>query len=419
MSKANVYCQNVFDGTHESPKPSKGNHKLITSKNIMNGYIDSTDAYYISDEDYKKIQIRSAVKQWDVLISMIGTVGNVCIVQDKDIDYAIKNMGVFSCGDEYKAKWLYYYLQSPYLKKLNSNYLNGAIQKFLPLGYLRNLDIPDFVQNKIGIVDLLWNLDSKISLNNKIISELESMAKTIYDYWFLQFEFPNEEGKPYKSSGGKMVWNEELKREIPEGWKVKELSQYIDVVRGVSYSKEEISGTKRKGYIPLLKSNNLQDGRINLTDLIFVKKHHVSKEQFLDKNSVFITMSSGSTEHVGKTALMLYDANFTYGAFCSKISIKPKCKCFIGLFFISDYFKNKIRKIVVGTNIKNISISHLINNFIPFPDDLVLKNFEQLVNPILNTQGELIRENQELTSFRDFLLPLLMNGQVGFKDESK
>lgn len=96
MSKALDYCEKVFDGTHDSPKPAiNGTHKLITSKNILNGNIDFSDSYNISDEDYKKIQMRSAVSQWDVLISMIGTVGNVCLVQDSNIDYAIKNMGVF------------------------------------------------------------------------------------------------------------------------------------------------------------------------------------------------------------------------------------------------------------------------------------------------------------------------------------
>ena len=86
-------------------------------------------------------------------------------------------------------------------------------------------------------MNVITAIDKKIVNNNKTISELESLAKTIYDYWFLQFEFPNEDGKPYKSSGGKMVWNEELKREIPEGWDVKYLSNICKLGNGVNYEK--------------------------------------------------------------------------------------------------------------------------------------------------------------------------------------
>lgn len=256
-----------------------------------------------------------------------------------------------------------------------------------------------------------------ISNNNKIISELESMAKTIYNYWFLQFEFPNEDGKPYKSSGGKMVWNEELKRKIPEGWIISDLSSYIKVIRGVSYDKDEISLHPIKGYVPLLKSNNVQNNKILYEDLIYVSKNKVNVDQTLNQNSILITMSSGSTEHVGKTALCSYDNTYTYGAFCSKISINPFCRCFLSMFFTTDYFKNKIRTIVVGTNIKNISNSHLTDNRIPFPSKNVLSKFENTVTPLLDKRAILVKENQELASLRDFLLPLLMNGQVTFKED--
>ena len=232
MIKASEYCVNVFDGTHDTPKPAEFGYKLLTSKNILSGRLDKDNAYYISEEDYHTINQRSQVKQWDILFSMIGTVGNVCLIADSTIDFAIKNMGVFSCGEEYKAKWLYFYLQSPYAQKIISNYLNGAVQKFLSLQMLRDFPVPAFTPLSKSIVDVIWNLDEKIQLNNAINAELEVLAKTIYDYWFLQFEFPNEEGLPYKSSGGRMVWSEELKREIPEGWVAGTFKDFIHIGNG-------------------------------------------------------------------------------------------------------------------------------------------------------------------------------------------
>ena len=208
MIKASEFCKRVFDGTHDTPKPVSNGYKLLTSKHIMNNYLDTDSAYYISEKDYNEINKRSQVQKWDVLFSMIGSVGAVYLVTEDKIDFAIKNMGVFSCEEEYRAKWLFFYLQSPYAQNVIRNYLNGAVQKFIPLGMLRDFPIPEMEKKDKKVVDLLWKINQKMINNDVICSELEEMAKTIYDYWFLQFEFPNEEGKPYKSSGGKMVWDE-------------------------------------------------------------------------------------------------------------------------------------------------------------------------------------------------------------------
>jgi len=135
--KACKYCNTIFDGTHGTPSPTKSGFKLITSQYIQDKTLNIADAYYISDADYFAINKRSKVKKWDILFSMIGTVGNIYLEKSDDIQYAIKNIGVFSCGEEGRAKWIYYYLQSSYAKSVISNYLNGAVQKFLPLGFLR------------------------------------------------------------------------------------------------------------------------------------------------------------------------------------------------------------------------------------------------------------------------------------------
>ena len=415
---ARDFCSSVFDGTHDTPKPCKHGHPLILSKNIQGNCINLQDTYNISEEDYNAINMRSKVSQWDILFSMIGTVGSVYLEKNEDIPYAIKNMGVFSTKDELKAKWLYYYLHTNEAKSIIANYLNGAVQKFLPLGFLREFPVKKMPQNASQIISVLENIDAKIENNNAICAELEAMAKLLYDYWFVQFDFPDENGKPYKSSGGKMVWSEELKREIPEGWEIATLEKYIKVIRGVAFDPEDIATIATEGYTPLLKSNNLQDGKLLLDDIVYVKSSKVSHEQHLRKGSIFITMSSGSTEHVGKTAVISYDTPYCYGAFCSKIEIHPNYRAFLSVFFRSDYFSRIIRTIVVGTSIKNINNNHLINNALPLPPANVLERYEQIVCPMLDQQGAIVQENQELACLRDFLLPLLMNGQVGFSADN-
>ena len=314
------------------------------------------------------------------------------------------------------VEFLYYYLKYHIkeIEKLGSGTTFKEVSKGLLEDYEVLLPLMD-LQNKISKV--LSNIDNKIELNNKINSELEAMAKTIYDYWFLQFEFPNEEGKPYKSSGGKMVWNDELKREIPEGWEVKKLGNYISLIRGVTYSKEDISFQEKKDFFPLLKSNNIQNGKIIYKDIIYVKKSLISENQILDKNSVFITMSSGSKEHMGKTAIIYDDLKYTFGAFCSKIKIQRDLFSFLSIFLTSKIFKNMLNNLTLGTSINNINNEYINNIKIVVPNPRILKQFDDKIKKIFEKQGKIIFENQELTSLRDFLLPLLMNGQVGFKEE--
>jgi type I restriction enzyme S subunit len=389
MIKATEYCKNVFDGTHDSPKPVEKGYRLLTSKNIMSGYLDKTDSYFISEEDYIAINKRSKVYKWDILFSMIGTVGNVCIITDDNIDFAIKNMGVFSCRDEYEAKWLYFYLQSPYIRKINENYLNGAIQKFLPLGRLRELEIVPFDNEKKKIVDLLWSIEEKLRKNNLINNELESMAKTLYDYWFLQFEFPNDEGKPYKSSGGKLVWDEELKREIPDGWRVKKIA---NILNEADKSKVQVNEAKEKGGYPFFTSGN----SILSYD-----------EFFVDGFNIFLN-TGGNPDikaYMGKCAYSTdtwcISANeYSYVLYYYLLKLMPQ---FEQLFF-------------AGSGLKHLQKNSLKNQYILLPDEKVLRNFNNICELIWKKITNCLIENQELTSQRDFLLPLLMNGQVTFKE---
>ena len=154
--RAEDFCDSVRDGTHDTPKPAEHGFKLVTGKHIKNGQIDATDAYCISAADYQKINERSLVEQWDVLMSMIGTVGEVAVVKDIP-NYAIKNVALFKCGgSELKGKWLSYYLQSPIARGQMSGNQKGSSQQFLSLRQLR--DLPVLVTDQLlmqRIVDIL------------------------------------------------------------------------------------------------------------------------------------------------------------------------------------------------------------------------------------------------------------------------
>ena len=406
---ANDYCHSVFDGTHATPKPCPNGYKLVTSKNITNDGINTSDAYFISEQDYFEINKRSKVYQWDILFSMIGTVGNLYLEEKSDIDYAIKNIGVFSCRDEFKAKWLFYYLQSPMARNHIKRFLNGAVQKFLSLKQLRDFPILPFEKDKISIVEILSALDKKIALNKQINARLEEMAKTLYDYWFVQFDFPDTNGKPYKSSGGEMVFDETLKREIPKGWEVKSLGEIISLERGVTYSKDSICNDKNG--IGILRATNISGNNIDLNDLIYISGE-VSKQQKLRPFDILIVMSSGSKEHIGKNGVYYFEQDNAFGAFCSKITPQKVFFEFISIFLQSNNFRNYVKNQCLGTNINNLNNSHILHCPIVRPNDEYIEAFHKQIKLIYEKISCNVKQNHHLTQLRDFLLPMLMNGQV-------
>ena len=409
------YCSNVFDGTHDSPKPCEIGVPLITSKNIVNGCLDFNGAYNISLEDYNKIQKRSAVSKWDIIFSMIGSVGEVYLEKNDNINYAIKNVGVLSCKDEYKAKWLYYYLKTPFAKSYIKYSLAGAVQKFLSLGKLRDFPIFQYDITKNKNLDFLSALDDKIELNNRINAELEAMAKTLYDYWFVQFDFPivTSSGveKPYKTSGGKMVYNETLKREIPEGWEVKNIKEVCEIIDCLHSKKPEYKFEDENFYLLQLE-NLLDNGLIDIS-----KKYFVSEVDYknwtnritVKENDILFTNAGrvAQTTQLSKEIVSGIGRNITA---VRPINISPTF-CFLSINSY-DVQKQIFNNIDQGAFFQSFNVKGIkLLNFIVPPKEVQV-NFEKIVYNIRRKRELNLKQNQELSALRDWLLPMLMNGQV-------
>ena len=270
--------------------------------------------------------------------------------------------------------------------------------------------VPDFeVQKNIGRI--LTDIDNKIAINRRINDNLEAMAKQLYDYWFVQFDFPNEEGKPYKSSGGAMVWNEKLKREIPQGWSVLSVNDIAASVRGVSYAKEDIVDSNNG--VLVLRGNNIQDNHLIYdSNVAYIPSSFVSEEQRIRPLDIIMTMSSGSKEHIGKSAMFQFASEDTFGAFLTKFTAKEHCAYLLFNLFNSQYFKAKIKSIACGTGINNLTNQTFDEIYIVMPEDKLLLEFDKRQSQIFAEIGLIEKSNVELTKQRDELLPLLMNGQA-------
>jgi type I restriction enzyme S subunit len=419
---ASSYCLKIFDGTHDTPKPVKYGFPLVTSKNILQNKLNLNDCYNISEIDYISIQKRSKVTKWDVLFSMIGSVGEIYIEKSDSIPYAIKNIGVFSCQDEYKAKWLYYYFKSPQSNKFIQNYLNGAVQKFLPLGTLRNFPVIPFNKINIPLIDLLFSLDSKIELNNQINIELEAMAKTLYDYWFVQFDFPDSNSKPYKTNGGKMEWSNDLKREIPLGWKSKKIADWIqadksgdwgnDVPTGNYVNKVNcIRGTDINGL------NGLEECKPPVRYILEKNSHKIlnSHDLIIEISGGSPTQSTGRLGYITDASLKRFDNPLICSNFCKAISLKDKKLLYNFVYYWDSLYKNGVLFGHEGktSGIKNLLFDSFVNSFwTVVPNDDVAEKFYGIMQNIQEKKQAALSENQTLSELRDWLLPMLMNGQV-------
>lgn len=319
---------------------------------------------------------------------VIGRVGANCgaVYFSTSKCWVTDNALAFIVNDKNNPYFVYYLLK--YLD-LNRFHI-GSSQPLITQSIINSIDLTYITdkqkQNKIA--KILHIIDQKIVNNNKINSELESMAKTLYDYWFLQFEFPNEEGKPYKSSGGKMVWNDELKREIPEGWKVSKIG---DILEEANKSKIQVNDAKEKGKYPFFTSGE----KILCYDDYLVKGFNI----FLNTGG-----NPDIKAYMGKCA-------YSTDTWC----VSAKEYSYILFYYLLKLMPQFEQLFFAGSGLKHLQKDSLKNQYILLPDEKVLRNFNNICELIWKKITNCLIENQELTSQRDFLLPMLMNGQVTFK----
>ena len=314
-----------------------------------------------------------------------------------------------------KSSEIFIHYVITYIRKAIQNAASGSIQDNINIDYLTSLKfkIPTKqIQDKIAAV--LSALDDKIELNNQINTELEAMAKTLYDYWFVQFDFPDENGKPYQSSGGKMVFNDILKREIPVGWEVKSFDGLIDFTRGVSYT----SATMNESVgIPMI---NLKSFNLNGTYRIDGLKYFTGKlneNRIISKSDLLIAITdvTRDAEIIGKAILV---PEFSENAVCScdvsRVDILNESfsKNYLRYLFNSSYYHNYIKHYASGTLVLHLDLKGILwyTDVIP-PKELQLK-FDHFVNKIDAKIQTNLQQNKELAQLRDWLLPMLMNGQV-------
>ena len=302
-------------------------------------------------------------------------------------------------NDETNTDFLYY--------KLNSisfaPYITGSAQPKLNKENLLNIEL--YVPSKEyqdKIAKVLTLLDQKIQINNQINQELEAMAKTLYNYWFVQFDFPDQNGNPYKSSGGNMVYHPELKREIPEGWGVDSLWNIANFYNGLAMQKYR-PDTNEDDYLPVIKIREMMNGFSKDTEKA---RLDIPTEAVVERGDILFSWSAtleviiwgkekgALNQHIFKVTSDTYPKSFIY------FELKSYLKVFKSIA--------ELRKTTMG----HITQDHLKQAKIVVPPIEIISKIDAQLQHIMSQQQILENQNQQLTQLRDWLLPMLMNGQV-------
>ena len=379
---------------------------LIRSQNVLDMDFSTENLAYIDEVQAEKLK-NVIVEKNDILLNITGDSIARCTIVPEEILPARVNqhVSIIRCKNTEQSKYVMYYLQ--YIKKYLLQISKvGGTRNALTKEAISKLPIK-ISEDWNRISTILDNIDRKIKINNQINQELEAMAKTLYDYWFVQFDFPDQNGKPYKSSGGKMVYNPELKREIPEGWGVETLRDFESkIITGKTPSRA--NSDNFGGKIPFITIGDIRGNTFiystseSLTDL----GASVQQNKYLPEGSLCVSCIATVGE-IGFTTEWSHTNQQI-----NSIVFEDETHRYYLYFALKNYFENAKASAKTGNTFANMNKEDFSRIRIILPSKEIKNNFHEISEPYFAQIKCLQGQNQELTQFRDWLLPMLMNGQV-------
>jgi len=370
-----------------------GKTALVTLRNISE---DSSFVFDVNKTTYYGGEYPEEynLNEGDLIIPLteqvVGLLGNSAFVPNfGDIKFVL-NQRVGKVQEKYEKidKIFLKYLLSTTTVRTQMEYrASGTKQRNISPKDIYDIEvyIPELVIQKY-IGRILYNLDKKIQINNQINQELEAMAKTLYDYWFVQFDFPDQNGKPYKSSGGKMVYNPELKREIPEGWGNSILGEFADLYQPKTISDKDM----------------IEDGEY----LVYGANGIIGRYSEYNHEDSMVTISCR-----GNCGIINVTRPYSWITGNSMV-VKPKDDIY-NIDYISNLLLSlSISSVITGSVQKQLTRTSLVPLKIIIPNKEIIEKYRAITNVSFEKRKTIQIEVEQLTQLRDWLLPMLMNGQV-------
>lgn len=406
----NDFLDSYGDGIHGTPEyDDNGEYYFINGNNLEeNGIKITTDTLKVSKEEYERI--KRPITDNALLLSINGTLGKLAFYNGEKIALG-KSACFLNVKNNVDRRYIKYVLSTNEFQKYMLRVASGStIKNFAPKQAAEyEFFAPDLPTQK-KIADVLSCIDDKIALNNKTNIELENMAKTVYDYWFTQFDFPDANCNPYKTSGGKMEYNQVLKREIPAGWEVGKLSKVADIFNGSTPSTKEEDNYG--GNIVWITPKDLSDQQRKFT---WYGERNITEKGYKDCNTTLIPEGSillSSRAPIGLISIATCELCTNQG-FKNIVPKNMENKYY--LYSVINANIPKIEQLGSGTTFKEVSKQSMEDFKILIPSEQTIKLFNEKIESIFENQLKLLKEIDELTKLRDYLLPLLMNGQINIK----
>ena len=385
---------------------------VVMPQDIDNRKVNYASINYVSNEDAIRLERYKTIIN-DILYARRGDVEKHAFIKEKDngvlcgtgcLRVRITTSEVepefisFFLNREETRKWLVTHAVGTNMPNLNTDILSDV-----PIAY-------PLLEEQRRIVQVLNSLDEKIALNSAVNDNLEQQLMLLYDYWFTQFDFPNNDGNPYQTSGGKMVWNDTLKRNIPENWKVQ--SVISNCLSSIIKPGVEIFNTKTYLATADVKGTSISTGTIvdydgresranmqpSINSVWFAKMKNSIKHLYLNKEMQPIISSS------------ILSTGFC-GLQCNEISFE-----YIASYVSNAYFEIHKDMLAHGATQEAVNNDDLAGVHIIIPEDTVLRAYHETTQAIYAQISKNVCENQELVKLRDWLLPMLMNGQATISD---
>ena len=371
---------------------------FLRSLNIKPFKIIDDDMKYVSTEFSNSIS-KSILHEGDVVIVRTGIPGTCCVVPAEYdgcncSDIVIVHPNIDLVNPHYLAAYINVWGQ----RQVQNNKV-GAIQQHFNVRSAEEMLIflPD-INEQERIAEVIVALNEKIEKNNSICAELEAMAKTLYDYWFTQFDFPDENGKPYRTSGGEMVWNDQLKRDIPKGWKVVSITDGYDVCYGFPFDTNYFVDDNSAQ--PVVRIRDILDRSISA-----YTTEKVDKRYWLQSGDMIIGMDGNFHINFWDNTRALLNQR------CVRVRSTGKLPVFMAYFASLPYIKAR-EKNVSRTTVGHLSAGDIKSLYVFLPDETTLNSAKAIFNVAIEKICRANDENRELKKLRDWLLPMLMNGQA-------
>ena len=383
---------------------------MLNSKNIGNGIVVEDSLDFVPEAVCERLP-RYVLKKGDILFGRAGTIERHTYVDSKyDGCFQGTNCIRIRCKDKQKSRYISYYLWLNKLKVKIENAAGGSIQSYITTDLLKDIEveIPDDYEKRANFLSLI---DEKIHNNNQINDNLEQQILSIYHYLFTQFDFPDEVGKPYCSSGGKMLQNDILKRNIPITWKVKTLGELCSFQNGINYDKGIIGDKDYR----IINVRNISSSSILLdeNELDIISLPHKKGDKYCVTDDSIIIARSGIP---GATRILFKPTTNTI--FCGFIiCCTPTDKEL--QYYLTFYLKlleGSSATQTGGSILQNVSQDTLSSLPVPIPPKMLLDEFNQTVLQTFELIHTNMNETSQLINLRDWLLPMLMNGQATIND---